>query len=267
MYSPTITVGISNENDTRIHYHLDTGNSVNVLSSLQMIKRTRNAETIKIFLQEKQKYNETSLEKIQDNLSDYFFVDEDGDVLGVSENGKKLSKLLQNYNILENLHKESFLYLMKYQFNLSGVKIDKNIIPTFYYKITKVIKEKERKENLDIFEKYLKMSPDEISEIEYKLFATSKEERLVKKFEEYKNEMVEYLPEKDIIKLLKEDITGYFLDCYKNIKQVDFKVKRVYSKREGSNLKMFGYHKERNRWYINNTLYEVLKDNDGIYDN
>ena len=71
MYSPTITVGISILADSKHHFHLDRGNSMDVVSSIQMIKRNRQAENIHLFLDERQKYQATNIERIENELLDF----------------------------------------------------------------------------------------------------------------------------------------------------------------------------------------------------
>ena len=50
IYSPTLTVGVSNLNNVVHHFHYDSGNSCDVISSIQMIKRSRYAKYIHLYL-------------------------------------------------------------------------------------------------------------------------------------------------------------------------------------------------------------------------
>ena len=50
IYSPTLTVGVSNMNNNYYHFHYDSSISTDVISSLQMIKRTRKAKEIHMFI-------------------------------------------------------------------------------------------------------------------------------------------------------------------------------------------------------------------------
>jgi len=89
MYSPTITVGISIENDTSTHFHYDPGSSIGVLPSLQMVKRNRNAKNFKIYLQKNYKYYPTNIEKIIDTLDDFHIEDDYGDYVHWSSDQAK----------------------------------------------------------------------------------------------------------------------------------------------------------------------------------
>ena len=122
MYSPTITVGISNENEVTKHFHYDTGQSMDVLSSIQMIKRSRKAKEIHIYLEEKYRGLQTSLDIIQNEMEEFSKYDEDGDIIGLEEPGINLSIIIKTYNTLENRHGYSFLKLLKEQFKEGSFK-------------------------------------------------------------------------------------------------------------------------------------------------
>ncbi len=265
IYSPTITVGINILNNIDKHYHYDSGESVNVLASMQMTKRTRNATKIKMYLDSKQKYLSTDIISIQNMLKDYSETDDDGDVIGIEETGKKLSKLIMVDNILENIHKESFLRLMKFQFDLKKIKINKEKIPTFVRKISKIVKEQEKQKNLNIFNEYLRMSTEEITEIELKAWGTNKKETLIKRFLELKDNLdFKMLTERSLNDLIEEDLrTPGVIECYKKL-ITDYgydykdKIPNVISKKNfKEDHKQYGYYKKRNRWYLNNVLTEL----------
>jgi len=263
MYSPTLTVGISNINDTKIHYHYDAGTSMDVLSSLQMTKRTRSAEKIKMYLKQRIKYNPTDLVKIQNELTDYLTQDEDGDTIGVSEVGRKLSVIYKVFNTLENLHKDSFKRLLLFQFNISNniVKVKEKIVP-FVYKMIKIQKQKQQSENLKLFDCYTKMNPEQISEIISKVYSTPEDE-MIKIFEFYKDDKELNLSEDQIHLLIKEEIkTPGIIEAYKKIKETGFEAKDIYPKgyKYPLVLKEFKYIKKRNRWYLNPVLKRILND-------
>ena len=50
LYSPTLTVGVSNLNNVKDHFHYDSSMSSDVISSLQMIKRSRKAQRIHLLI-------------------------------------------------------------------------------------------------------------------------------------------------------------------------------------------------------------------------
>ena len=50
LYSPSITVGLSIMNNVKTHFHFDNSSSIDAISSIQMIKRSRTANSIHIFV-------------------------------------------------------------------------------------------------------------------------------------------------------------------------------------------------------------------------
>jgi len=275
MYSPTLTVGISNINDTKIHYHYDSGNSMDVLSSLQMTKRTRNAETIKMYLEQRTKYLSTDKYQIQKLLTDYLVEDQDGDQIGISETGEKLSIIYKIFNTLENLHKDSFKRLLSYQFILnSNIKVNSEKVKPFIIKMSKLLKLKEIDKGLQIFDTYLRMEPNEVSEIISKIY-TNKNEKYIKMFEFYKDDpFFKELNENILNDFIKEEIKNKgFIENLKiladkqefniinrmpviTLKKV--LVKKNYPK-DRSEFKSF-YKKIKNRWYLIDILIPFLKD-------
>jgi len=124
IFSPTLTVGVSNLNETYQHFHYDTSMSTNVISSIQMIKRTRKAETIKMFISQKIQKLKTTYEDLRDEYiqnigkleDNYMFsIDDYGD-LRLSNLGKTSLKIDVFSNILEYNHKDAMLFLLKYHF-------------------------------------------------------------------------------------------------------------------------------------------------------
>jgi hypothetical protein len=249
---------------------------MDVLSSLQMTKRTRNASVIHFFLQERIQYNLTDLSRIQYELTDFLKQDEDGDTTGVSDIGIKLSKVYKLFNTLENLHKESFKRLLVYQFK-EITKNQQDKIQPFLNKMIKQQKRIETDKNLDLFEEYLKMNPSEVSEIISKLYS-SKEDENIKMFEYWReDEDLKKLSNKEVEKLIKEEIkTPGIIECYKKLVStgtststgINKKLKTIYSKKEFQlsfkelkdikELKLYGYTKIKNRWYINKVLQEII---------
>jgi len=258
MYSPTLTVGVSNINDTKIHYHYDTGSSMDVLSSLQMTKRTRNAKVINFFLKERIQYRETDLNKIQTELTDYQIHDEDGDPIGISKIGNKLSKVISIFNTLENLHKTSFIKLLNYQFVIK-YKIEDTKTTPFLSKIIKIVKEEETNKNINLLEKYKNMYPEEVSEITRKLYGT-KEEEQIKMFEFYKDELKDF-KEEQIYQIIQEEIKiPGFIHCFLQKKLQDYKNLLILSKKEMEKHQEIKkcFFKKRNRWYLNPVIVNLL---------
>jgi len=281
MYSPTITVGISNENNVYKHYHYDTSQSMGVLQSIQMIKRTRKAKEINIFISERPKYLPTNINEIQHGLMDYIETDEDGDYSGISETGLKISKIIRLNNIMENRHKITFLKLLKYQFCIkNNVKEIEEKVKPFIRKISKIVKENQISKKLDIFQKYRKMTPEEISEIEFKLFSSSPEEEYIKEFQLFKDDVIlkKYLNPKEIKFIIKENIIDpSLIQNFKNIVQAEWaekdkilKLKKIITKKDDIYINIirnnkkpieYGYKKMKNvnRWVLKPALEKLIK--------
>jgi len=117
LYSPTITVGLSNEAKFDNHYHYDVGGTIGVIDSLQMMRRTRNVQNIYVYLKGRKSYLNTDINYIENRLTEYSTLDELGEEDKINEQGKMLAKIIQMYNILENSHKYAFKRLLAYQFN------------------------------------------------------------------------------------------------------------------------------------------------------
>jgi len=271
MYSPSLTVGVSNLNKINTHYHFDSGRSMNVLSSIQMIKRTREAKNIKMFLDETLQYRSTSLEQIENTLSDFNKQDDDGDDIGISIPGMEFAKIQRLYNIMENRHKITFLHLLKLQFK-NDVQINDKKIKPFLHKFSKIVKQKEINYKLEIFDKYKLMTPEEISEVEYKLFSTTKEEEFIKLFEFWSTDETLKLPKEHLYKLVQEEIkTPGIIECFKCIQKhknvvtpnnnysLTIKDKNSFQAK-GINIKDYGYFKEKHLYRLNKVLVDLIKN-------
>jgi hypothetical protein len=249
-----------------------------VLQSIQMIKRTRKAKEINIYISEKPKYLKTKLQDIQKDLVDFANEDEDGDIIGITETGIKMSRIIRVSNILENRHKESFLQLLKYQFNLKNniKKITESVTP-FVRKISKIIKLQEQEKKINVFKKYREMSPEKISEIEFKMFNTTPEEEYIKEFEYYRNDEIlqKYIKDEEILKDLilynikDTSLIENFISIYPSY-NTKFKPTMGLNdfKRLGINkndIKKYGYlkHKGINRYFLKPELKEILHRNGG----
>jgi len=117
LYSPTLTVGVSIFLDIDDHFHYDNGGTIDVISSLQMLRRARNAKNIHYYIQGKSSYLETNTENIQNWLSgDYHIVNREGQKLGINDIGKILTNFIYIKNILKNTHKYAFRKFLLLQF-------------------------------------------------------------------------------------------------------------------------------------------------------
>lgn len=272
MYSPTITVGISILADSKHHFHLDRGNSMDVVSSIQMIKRNRNASCIHLYLDERQKFNPTNIERIEANLIDFSEEDDDGDILGISDVGHKFAQVHKIFNTLENRHKVSFLSLLRYQFDVN-IKIQDEKIKPFMGKIGKLVVKKQIKHNLNLFEEYKKMSPEEISDLEYQIFNQTKDEEKLNNFNVLMNDETLNLSKEDITLLIQEEIRlPGIIECYKNTltknivssdNRYSYSLKsyKLFLTR-GINLLEYGYTKEKNLYRLNKVIQKLSKSKD-----
>jgi len=117
LYSPTLTVGVSIFSNISNHFHYDLSGTIDVISSIQMIRRVRNAKNIHYYIQGRSSFLPVDLKSIQRRLGDGFkVVNEFGESFGINKIGEILSKIRRIKNILTNSHKYAFRDLLKYQF-------------------------------------------------------------------------------------------------------------------------------------------------------
>jgi hypothetical protein len=125
MYSPTLTVGVSNLNNVHHHFHYDSAMASDVISSIQMIKRTRKAKEIHMFISDRMNFVKTTYNAIRDeyihnvgkNVDQNFLFDvDDYGEARLSKIGKNVIKIDTFKNILEFNHKKAMMWMMKYHF-------------------------------------------------------------------------------------------------------------------------------------------------------
>jgi len=269
MYSPSLTVGVSNENEICTHFHFDSGLSMDVLSSIQMIKRTRKATKIKMYLSERIGYNPTDLSGIQGVLPDYSEQDQDGDDLGITVVGNNLSKIIRIHNILENRHQKSFMKLLAFQFlSLESIVYNKSSSKINVHQLSKIIKAKELNQKINIFEEYRKMNPEEIGEIDMKLFGTTPEEIFIKEFELHKSDetLVAMNLGQDLDNIIRENIkTPNTIEHLKNQTKNPIPNRQgtvsnnLYNKyfTQGTDLKEYGFTKRKHIWVLNPVIKHI----------
>ncbi len=133
IYTPTLTVGVSNLNNCTDHFHIDESNTTDVISSLQMTRRSRKATNIHFYLKERRRFMPTDADQLNNeisrNIQKYYTknknsllisIDEDGDFM-LSDTGKFVNSVEVAYNTLENNHKHSFEILLSHQIKGSPV--------------------------------------------------------------------------------------------------------------------------------------------------
>lgn len=134
IFSPTLTVGVSNLNDVPRHFHYDSAMSTDVISSLQMIKRTRKASEIHFHVKERINYVKTKYSDLRDeymgNIGKFaehnllFEVDSYGETR-LSETGKKALNIDVFKNILAYNHRKAFLWFLRWHFASEPVVVEK----------------------------------------------------------------------------------------------------------------------------------------------
>ena len=167
LYSPTLTVGVSNLNDIDKHFHYDSGMSTDVISSLQMIKRSRKAKEIHYFLEERQFYYDTDVKSInslaETNINNYYnnkdatlLVDVDYNTgkLKLTRLGKYVNKIESFFNVTKNNHANAFKILLSHQFVDEAITIE-TVNKKFDLKeAIKAIKVKEKEDKLEVLEQW-----------------------------------------------------------------------------------------------------------------
>jgi hypothetical protein len=167
IYSPTLTVGVSNLNNVPYHFHYDSSMSTDAVSSIQMIKRTRKTKEIHMFIREKTNYLKTSYNDIRDEYmgnigrnieQNYLFDIDDYGEAKLSNIGKKAIKIDTFKNILEFNHKEATLWLMKYHFMNEPRIIDKTFSGNVLHKYQKEIREDKTNLLISNVEQFLQLN-------------------------------------------------------------------------------------------------------------
>lgn len=172
IYSPTLTVGVSNLNDVDIHFHYDTSNTCDTISSLQMIKRTRRAKEIHYFIKNIINYNlKTSFNEIkseymknvgkQIELNFLFELNDYGEPK-LSKLGKGAIFIDLFRNILEFNHKNSFTYLLQYQFKNKPELVSKIYESNVLLPYIKEVKDDIKTENKELVDEYILLSGEDM---------------------------------------------------------------------------------------------------------
>lgn len=174
IYSPTLTVGVSNMNNNYYHFHYDSSISTDVISSLQMIKRTRKAKEIHLFIKDRIQYLKTNYNDIRDEYmhnigknidNNYLFEIDNYGEPRLSEIGKKAIKIDTFKNILEFNHKEAFFWLCKYHFFSKAKTIDVSYESNILVRYQKMIKDEKEESLKQNIEQYLNLNNIEKSNI------------------------------------------------------------------------------------------------------
>lgn len=150
IFSPTLTVGVSNLNNIPYHFHYDSSMSTDVISSIQMIKRSRKPKEVHFYIKERTNFLKTTYNDIRDEYmsnvgsnidQNYLFDIDDYGEYKLSQIGKKAIKIDTFKNILEFNHKNALLWLLKYHFMKEPIKVDRKIRSNILLKYQKELKE------------------------------------------------------------------------------------------------------------------------------
>lgn len=167
IFSPTLTVGVSNLNNVNYHFHFDSAMSTDVISSIQMIKRTRKTKEIHMFIKERTNYLKTSYNDIRDEYmgnigknieQNYLFDIDDYGEAKLSETGKKAIKIDTFKNILEFNHKEALLWLLKYHFIKEPREVKETFSGNMLNRYQNIIREDKKNILLNNIEQFLSLN-------------------------------------------------------------------------------------------------------------
>jgi len=228
LYSPTLTVGVSNLNNIDKHFHYDSGMSTDVVSSLQMIKRSRNAKEIHFFLEERQFYYDTDVNSInsiaEENINNFYNnknatllidVDYNTGKLKLTPLGKYINKIESFFNITKNNHANAFKLLLEHQFQ--GAKDDiilvqEETINSDLKETIKEIKEKEKDDKLKVLQEWESkdFSAIDIERLKTKTIELSKEEKMELLIGEIQDKFKEKLSNEDLLFLAEKQIETNF---------------------------------------------------------
>ena len=296
IYTPTITVGLNITFKSDLHIHIDEGNTIDVISSIQQIKRNRNATKIILFVKEIKRNlifdEEILLEDFRKDLSFNSKKIDVGFLIDLDENGsfkpskfaEFLFKIEGIYNLLENNHKLSFKELLKNQFNFKeNIVYGKYNNFLTYYK--NLFKEREKNKNEKIILNDLKREniKDELlnyfktlkdDEVNYLYLNLTKDKSLIEKIKMYfiykkMNFKNFYISKIDEAILTKDEKALYnFIIILENNK---FKLKDRFTIAELKKfsypleflkkfLKFIGYKWKYNSYMIDNEIKELSEN-------
>lgn len=225
IYTPTLTVGVSNLNVSKYHFHYDESNSMDVISSIQMIRRTRKAEVINFMVLERKKYLQTSLKALNDeivsNITKYYIknkssllieIDEEGDPR-LSATGEFINIAEVLFNILESNHKHSFELLLTHQ--IKNKVIQNDSIPKKKLDIASIraqIKEEEHIKMVQALENMdeINYNPDVIDDFKHRTHLITDEDKMMKLISEIKPHLVETITPGEMRVIVEREVKTKF---------------------------------------------------------
>jgi|GEM_PF-2986417 len=249
IYTPTLTVGVSNLNETKHHFHIDESSSVDVISSLQMIRRSRKATNIHYFIKERKRFLETDMEQMnliaKNDIEKYYKrnnsllieVDKHGDFT-LSKVGEFINSIEALYNKLEIDHKHSFELLLKHQVKEKEIKMF-NIKTDININLEKTkIKEAEMNSMVGVLFNLteIEYSVDMLEEYRKRSFLVSEKEKMIKMMSEISKNLVDKVSPEILKEITKIEIQKKF-NFLNKLKKLKFYLSK--DETEVSNLLSF----------------------------
>ncbi len=300
LYTPVLTVGVSNVNNVTKHFHYDSGKAGDVISSLQMIKRSRMTQEIHFYLEERQFYRDTNIDTLNLNalttIKHYykggdksFLIDVDMKTgnFQLSDIGKYINQIEVFYNILENNHANAFRLLLGMQFqNLVNLKEKCGIIDI--NKKVKVLKQEHKDHIITLLEQHKEIDyhDEEIREIKAKTSELTEIEEIKVLLSNTKKNFNNLLDIKLIPEIAQHEVDqkGY-IECMKKLsfivrgytpesvfrKVADQVSSDIASLQERNKIKFFEYiiylgnEFQLQNWYSKNNIKEI-DENIGVGD-
>lgn len=237
LFTPTLTVGVSNLNNIVSHFHYDSSMSTDVVSSLQMIKRSRTAREIHFYISERQFYYDTSYDSLnsiaEKNINSYYnkkdktlLVDVDYNTgnLVLTPLAKYINTIEVFYNILENNHANAFKILLDYQFKNSPIIISN--IDNGFNLVQKVknVKEELKLYTMNILEEYSDTTWNsmELEEIRRKSIDKTREEKAKLIMGGIQERFKSSIPQSELVELARIEVDNdyNFISRVKNMNTV-----------------------------------------------
>ena len=242
IYSPTLTVGVSNLNSVKSHFHYDSSMSSDVISSIQMLKRTRKATEIHLFIKDIIKFLKVSYNDIRDEYmlnigknveNNFMFEINDYGEPRLSKLGKYIIKIDTFKNILEFNHKAALLWFLKYHF-LNEPKIIKEKFPNnVLIKYQKMAKHNQKTIYLEQIKQYLMLNDIERSNI----IQDSDVDKVLKIINEFDNNIVLDTPNETKAKILECCVLdNQFIQKSRYYKAAFYFTKKIWDETDIKNL-------------------------------
>lgn len=218
IYSPTLTVGVSNMNNIGVHFHYDSSSSCDVISSLQMIKRTRKAKEIHLYVKNKVQYLKTTYKELKDDYlqnigkfveHNYIFELNDYGEVRLSKLGKRAIAIDVMKNILETNHKNAFMYLLNYQFSKEPKIISQSYCTNILLPYVHAYKDDNARFKLECLEEYLSLS-----HIDRNCIIDFKKQELFDILSDIETRLVDNAPKNEILKIALTD-NNFFNKLFK----------------------------------------------------